>query len=272
MDSRQYRFAYLIRSRQDFPEDFPPLSANALFPALFLPRGGADWLGRSANPPRVILCTSEGLEVHFHPESSSAPAFFPCNEYLSIQTGRMLLIGWIRFASKDADLRLPYSRRVDEPVHIFLGMLRARFLSPDRALPGDRACLGDAPDLKFQNALNHEIDEGEIERVRLFIGPRTHRSGYWPFRIRRSTPGQLIALTDRRLLWITESFERTRALYGSVTCYAHPGNVAHLEADSRLSISLRNGKTWILDIPEEMRKDAREFASMAEACIMTRPV
>src|ERR1700733_1042039 len=94
-DSRQYRFASLIRSRQDFPEDFPPLAEHTLFPALFLPRGGADWFGRSANPPRVILCTSDGLEVHFHPESGKPPVSFPCNEYLSIQTGRMLLIGWI---------------------------------------------------------------------------------------------------------------------------------------------------------------------------------
>ncbi len=272
MDSRQYRFAYLIRSRQDFPEDFPSLAGNAMLPALFLPRGGADWFGRSANPPRVILCTSEGLEVHFHPETGSAPAFFRCDEYLSIQTGRMLLVGWIRFASKDADLKLPYSRRVDEPVHIFLGVLRSRWLRPDAAFPAERAFLGDAPNLKFQNALNHEMDEGELERVRLFIAPSTEDSGYWPFRIRRSTPGQLIGLTDRRLLWITESFERARAPYGSVTCYAHPRNVARVEADSRLSVSLRNGKTWTLDIPEEMRKDAREFAAMAKACIMTRPV
>jgi hypothetical protein len=269
-DSRQYRFAYLIRSRQEFPEDFPPLAEHALFPALFLPRGGADWFGRSANPPRVILCTNDGLEVHFHPESGSPPVLFPCNEYLSIQTGRMLLIGWIRFASKEADLKLPYNRRVDEPVHVFLGVLRARLLRPAAVLWTDQAFLGDAPDLKFQNALSHEIDEGEVERVRLFLAPRMHRSGYWPFRIRRLTPGHLIALTDRRLLWITENYRRTRALYGSVTCYAHPGNVAHVEAVSRLSISLRNGKTWALDIPEEMRKDAREFAVIAGARMTPR--
>jgi hypothetical protein len=269
-DSRQYRFAYLIQSLHDFPEDFPPLGEHTLFPALFLPRGGADWFGRSANPPRVILCTSAGLEVHFHPESGRPPVSFPCNEYLSIQTGRMLLIGWIRFASKEADLKLLYNRRVDEPVRIFLGMLRARFLRPDAILRADQAFLGDAPDLKFQNALNHEIDEGEVERVRLFVAPRMHPSGCWPFRIRRSTPGHLIVLTDRRLLWITESYRHTRALYGSVTCYAHPGNVARVEAVSRLSISLRNGKTWTLDIPEEMRRDACEFAAMAEARMMTR--
>ena len=269
-DSRQYRFAYLIRSRQDFPEDFPPLAEQAFFPALFLPRGGADWFDRSANPPRVLSCAGEGLEVHFHPESGRPPVSFPCNEYLSIEIGRMLLIGWIRFASKEADLKLPYNRRVDEPVHVFLGMLRARLLRPDAVLRADQAFLGDAPDLKFRNALNHEMDEGETERVRLFIAPRTHRSGYWPFRIRRSTPGHLIALTDRRLLWITESYQRTRALYGSVVCYAHPGNVAHVDANFRLSISLRNGKTWILDIPEEMRSDAREFAALAEARMTTR--
>jgi hypothetical protein len=271
-DSRQYRFAYLILSRKDFPEDFPPFTERALFPALFLARDGMDWFRRSGSPPRVVLFTGETLEVHFHPESGRPLASIPCNECLSIQTGRLLLIGWVRFASKTADLSLPYNRRVDEPVHIFLGMLRARLLSPDGALSKE-AFLGDAPDLKFQNALNQEIDKGEVERARLFIAPRKRSSGYWPFRTTRWTPGNLIALTDRRLLWITESYRFARVPYGSVTCYVHPGHVAQVETSSAgavLSVSLRNGKIWKLDIPEELRADAREFAAIAKARTMIR--
>jgi hypothetical protein len=267
-DSRQHRFAYLIRSRQDFPEDFPNFTDRTLFPALFLPRDDPDWFGRSSNPPRVVLFTGETLEVHFHPESGRPPVSFLCDEYLSIQTGRMLLIGWIGFASKEADLRLTYKRRVDEAVHIFLGMLRAGLLHPDGAASPTQAFLGDALNLKFQNALNYEIDTGEMERARLFIAPRLQPSGHWPFRIKRWTPGNLIALTDRRLLWITESHRRTRELYGSFTCYAHPDNVAQVETGSadtmfRPSVSLRNGKTWKLNIPEELTADVHEFAAMA---------
>jgi hypothetical protein len=268
-DSRQYRFAYLIRSRKDFPEDFPNLTERTLFPALFLPRDGTDWFARATNPPRVVLFTGETLDVHFHPESGRPPASFRCDEYLSIQTGRLLLIGWIRFASKEADLTLPYNRRVDEPVDLFLGMLRARLLSSDGDPPPDVAVLGDAMNLKFQNTLNHEIDKGEVQRARLFIAPRRHPSGHWPFRINRMTPGNLIALTDRRLLWITESYQLACVLYGSVTCYAHLDNVADVEtgsadAVSRLSISLRNGKVWNLDIPGELWAEAYQFGAIAE--------
>jgi hypothetical protein len=267
-DSRQYRFAYLIRSHKDFPEDFSPFTDRTLFPALFLPRDGIDWFGRSANPPRVVLFTGETLDVHFHPESGRLPASFLCDEYLSIQTGRLLLIGWIRFASSGADLKLPYNRRVDEPVDLFLGMLRARLLSSDGVSSPEQALRGDVLDLKFKNTLNHEIDKVEVERARLFVAPRVHTSGFWPCQIRRSTPGNLIALTNRRLLWITERYRRARAQYGSVTCYAHLDNVAHVETGSadtvsRLSVSLRNGKIWNLDIPEELWADAREFAAAA---------
>jgi hypothetical protein len=34
---------------------------------------------------------------------------------------------------------------------------------------------------------------------------------------------------------------------------------------SQLSISLRNGKIWDLEIPEELWAHAREFAAIAEA-------
>jgi hypothetical protein len=274
-DSRQYRFAYLIHTQQDFPEDFPPFTERTLFPALFLPRDGTDWFARAAHPPRVVLFTGERLEVHFHKDSGRLPVSLLCDEDLSIQVGRLLLIGWIGFASIGADIKLPYNRRVDEPVDLFLGMLRHRLLGTDRPSSPERSLLGDARNLKFHNTLNYEIDEGEVIRASLFVAPRIRTSGFWPFRTRCSTPGNLIALTNRRLIWITERYRDARAQYGSVTCYAHLDNLAQVETDSagtvssavfRLSVSLRNGKIWRLDIPEELEADAREFAAMARAC------
>jgi hypothetical protein len=276
-DSRQYRFAYLIRTRQDFPKDFPPFTERTLFPALFLPRDGTDWFARAAHPPRVVLFTGQPLEAHFHPESGRQPVSLLCNENLSIQVGRFLLLGWIGFASTGVGLKLPYNRRIDEPVDLFLGILRHRLLGTEKPKPCSPGPvhLGDALDLKFQNNLIHEIDKDETVSVRLYVAPRIHTSGLWPFRIRRSTIGNLIAVTDRRLFWITERYRDTRAQYGSVTCYAHLDNLAQVETDSagtvssavsRLSVSLRNGKIWSLDIPEELEADAREFAAMARAC------
>jgi hypothetical protein len=265
-DSRQYRFAFLIRGADEFPEDFPHFTERTLFPALFLPRDDPDWFGRSANPARVVLFTGETLEVHFHPESGKPPASIVCDEYLSIQTGRFFLIGWIGFVSKEADLKLPYNRRIDEPVHIFLGVLRARLLRPDGASPPKQPLSVNALDLKFRNALDYEIDGDEMERTLLFIAPRLRSYGFWPFRINRWTPGNLIVLTDRRVLWITENHGRARQTYGAVTCYAPLGGIARVEASSSsavswLVVSLRNGKTWKLDIPGELAADAREFAA-----------
>jgi hypothetical protein len=265
-DSRQYRFAYLIRSRRDLPEDFPVFTESILFPALFLARDDPDWFGRSANPPRVILFTGETLQVHFHPEFGSAPKSFLCDDHLSVQTGRMLLIGWLGFASREGEITLPYNRRVDEPVHTFLAMLRARLLRAGAGSSGDGDWYGDALDIKFRNALHHEIDRGEIERARLFIAPRLQSTGHWPLRVARLSSGSLLSLTDRRLVWITERYRHSREMYGSVTCYSCLDGVERVETDGgaaacRLSVSLRNGKRWEVDIPNEFGAAAQAFAA-----------
>ncbi len=266
-DSREYRFPYLIRTAADFPEDFPRFPDGTLFPGLFLPRDDPDWFGRSANPPRVILLNNDVLDVHFHPSCERPSVSIPFDERLSVQIGRLLLIGWIRLASYGTDIKLPYKRRTDEPVRIFLGMLRARLLRPHGNGGTECMRLGDALDLKFRNELNEEIDKEEIGMVRLFIAPQKLPGG-WFFRGNRSTAGCLLNLSDRRLTWITECYGGIRQRYGALVTWAHADNVAHVFLDTegsecRLSVMLRNGKVWKIGIPAERSADAREFAAIS---------
>ena len=55
VDSREYVFAYLIRSAEDVPADFPIPEPERFRTGLFLPRDGPDWFGRRAYPPRILL-------------------------------------------------------------------------------------------------------------------------------------------------------------------------------------------------------------------------
>lgn len=273
-DSRQYRFPYLIRKVEDLPEDFPLFDDRLLFPALFLPRDDPDWFGRSENPARVIFLTDDTLEVRFHPESQKKGKSLAFYSGLSVETGRLLLIGWIGFSSPSASVCLPFNRRVDAPVEAFLGMLRARLLSP-AGVARRCFCVGDPLDLKFQNALGAELDKDESQLYRIFVAPRRYRTKYGLFRRTRSAAGQLLCLTDRRLLWINDQHRGSRSQYGFVTCWAHPGNVRAVrfegaETTRALCVFLGNEQTWKLEIPGELQRDAEEFKRHVEDEIRVR--
>jgi hypothetical protein len=264
--SLQYRFPYLIRSGADFPRDFRPCSETTFFPGLFLPGDDPDWFGRSVNPPRIILLSGDRVEVHFHPEANKATVLLPTSPRLSIQTGRALLVGWIGFASSDVNISLGYNRRVDEPVGLFLAALRSRLLPRGSGDSIDPIVLGDDVDLKLQNALQDEIEPDETEQVRFVIAPNERRDPHGFLRRIRSTPGEALVLTNRRLIWITESCRGWRDRYRTMISYAHPDNVGLVVVNSenrmdRLVVNLRNSKVWSIHIPAHLSSDARKFAA-----------
>lgn len=273
-DSREYRFPYLIRTGGDLPEGFPSFADDVFYPGLFLPRDDPDWFGRSANPPRVVLITPESLNVYFHAASRIPARALVLDERLSVETGRMLLIGWVEFASAETSIRLPYNRRVDAPVRNFLAMLRTRLLDPS---PSGRDCIaiGDQLDLKFHNCLCTELESEELERIRLFIGPRRTRIRRWLFNRDRWTAGDVVSLTDRRMLWITERYRGAREVYGSFTAWAHPDNIEAIDIGTgasgyRLRIGLRNGRTWAIPIPDDRITAAEQFMDAAPETLLSR--
>jgi hypothetical protein len=69
VDSRQYIFAYLIRSLEDVPADFPIPAADGGFRlGLFLPRDEPDWFGRSTYPTRILLLSGGAVVILPHPK------------------------------------------------------------------------------------------------------------------------------------------------------------------------------------------------------------
>ena len=74
--------------------------------------------------------------------------------------------------------------------------------------------------MKFANALALELDFGETVLMRLFQPPRQVISRSWLLPHRRWVAGDLLALTGRRLLWITDLEEGSFSRYGSIASYA----------------------------------------------------
>jgi len=62
VDSRWYAFAYLIKSEDDLPADFPiPEFARGFQLGVFLPRDHPDWFGRS----KYLLAFSSSKAIRY---------------------------------------------------------------------------------------------------------------------------------------------------------------------------------------------------------------
>lgn len=231
VDSRQYIIAFEIKSPSDVPPDFGQDALPAFDAGLFLPRAEPDWFGRIAYPPRLVALAPDGLTVVPHPAWKGAAEIFPFDRLAFVETGHMLLRGWLRFVGDGYDRTLPYNTRGAPVVEAFLRKLRAR--PPGAAVSTAETGIDaeSALDLKFRNALSQELDAGEIVRALLFrpATPVIRR----PFGIKRTTtiPADLVALTSRRLLWITDGDGRGYARYGTIARYAPLSRIAAIRRD-----------------------------------------
>jgi hypothetical protein len=125
-------------------------------------------------------------------------------------------------------------------VEAFLGRIRANFLGTsggsDRSVGID---LGDPLDFKFRHALEEELISDEVARAVLFRPVREIERTL--LRRRRRWPADLIALTSRRLLWITDLDGSGHAYYGSIARYAAVRNIARMQR-------AREGNKWTLRV------------------------
>ncbi len=212
-DSRQYRFPYALRSMDDIPADFPALPDFQC--GLFLPRDEPDWLGRSAYPPRLLLVAREQPSNPQRSERIEPTLEIAVDESIAIESGHALLLGWLRFQGKESGPTLQYNTRISRPVREFLRELKQKFpalVHFDAAV--ESAAFGELLDLKFRNALASELDPGENALARFFRAARKETRKGRLLRWKRWSPADLAALTNRRILWITDRYR------GSYECMA----------------------------------------------------
>jgi hypothetical protein len=268
-DSRRYVTAFELHNGEGCPTDFRlPPAAAAFECGVFLPRADPDWFGRRAYPPRVLLLCGGALWIVAHPTAAEAPRACKLERLAAIESGRMLLRGWLGFKGRAFDCTAPYNTRGQLPVGGFLRRLRQRWLGECR--PGPPAAMfGDALDMRFANALEDELDPGEAVSLAFFEPPRERRRR-WPARARRKSPGDLMALTSRRLLWITDRDGESRAPYGGVASYAPLRAVRSLRTVSRpegsyLQADVEGLPPWVAPLAPESLRAAGEFAAAADS-------
>jgi hypothetical protein len=266
IDSRRYIMAFELRSDDDCPPDFElPSSLTSFDAGLFLPRDPPDWFGRSSYPPRILLLKGSALYIVSHPSTGEPPCRCIMEQISSVESGHMLLKGWLRFTGSGFDDTIRYNTRGFGSVFRFMQRFRNRLL-PGTEPRGTRKIRPSAGlDLKFANALEREMDIGETILMQIFQAPLEVTSRSWLIPRRRWIAGDLLALTSRRLLWITDRERGYYSRYGSIVSYARFDAVLSFGLRSGrgghiLQVYLNGGSTWRIPIAFESQSDSQRLA------------
>jgi hypothetical protein len=289
IDSRQYIVAFELRSTHDCPPDFELPAWQAGFDTgLFLPRDDPDWFGRSSYPPRILLLKGRALHIVSHPSTGEPPRRWELEQISSVESGHMLLKGWLRFIGPGFDCAVRYNTRGFPPVFRFMQRFREQLLRGISGAGPWPATSGHAPwlrppeasavqfgaslDIKFTNALARELDSGEIVVMQVFQPPKEVRSGRWLLPRQRWISGDLLAVTGRRLLWITDRERGYYSRFGTIASYAPFEAVLSIGLTSGrggdfLQVDLKSGSAWQFPMASESREGRQRIAEAFAAAL-----
>jgi hypothetical protein len=271
-DSRLYIVALALHSTKEVPDDFE-LPGNIDFSrGVFLPGAEAGWFETAAYPPRVVLASPDAITIISHPASGESMQIIPLREIQFTEYAHMLLVGWILIASAQGARTLLFNTRTSGPVEDFLRGLMNDY-APAVDLPARHAGVqfGADVDLKFRNAERNALVPEERVLVRLFNATRQTRSRAWGILpIQSHDPADYLALTNRRLLWITERNRAYYDPYGIVQRSAPIANVAevsihHTGRNCGVLCRFVNGGSWCIPLPNDQFDAGASFAVHASA-------
>ncbi len=266
VDSRAYAFAYVIRSPQDIPADFAGVVAPRFSIGLFLPQELAGRFHTARYAARVLLFVEDEVLLYTHPSAKAGVVVIPMARVLVMETERFLLDCRARFVLAGAEHEIRYSARDDKFASEFLECLRLRFLGQEPAAMTHRAAhLGDPLDLAFRNFSRREQMPDEVLWARLFIASQRQTGTRWLGASVSWTPSDYVALTNYRLLWMTNRRGKYRQQFGVRCSYCALARITgvRVEDNAELNISIADKLTWRIHVPAAHQAAAGTFAEQA---------
>jgi hypothetical protein len=266
IDSRQYRFSFTIEVPSEVPLDFVLPSDLGVFDAgVFLPRDDVNLLGRRRYPARILLlCDGEVLIVP-HPAAGEQPVRIPLDRIERIEWGRILLTGWIVLTWDGGQIQLRYNTRARGPVEKCMKTIEDHWLPPTPFLQAASAGIfGEPLNLKFAYAREADQLTGEAPFAQFFQPAVVHWHRFLWYRRQHWLPGDLVLVTSRRLLWITERHKGSYERYGTVSHSARLPSIAGVrcvwtEPGGVLEIAFHSGDPWHVPLREDQEQDAVRF-------------
>ncbi len=240
VSSTQYRFSYQIRSAEDLPTDFHLAGQDIVFETgIFVPQDHCpDPYKGNSHPDRVFLLLGHSLTIYAHPTARQAAILIDFNDLQMVEHGGFLLFCWIRLFTSTSNHTFIFSSESNHVVDRLLKEIRRTWLSEsisESPLLEEVQATTAAFTFKFQKRLDKELDIDETVRRTLFIPPKRIGQRNHLFHKVLHIPGDLLAITSRRVLWITdrECGGESRELYGSIARYAPIAKVSKVSWEAQ---------------------------------------
>jgi hypothetical protein len=130
--------------------------------------------------------------------------------------------------------------------------------------------FGHPLDLKFRNACVSELMPKEEVLVQFFQPARRKLRRFGLLKRESWSSADLLAFTDRRVMWITDRHRERHESYGTITMFAPLKTVAAWavitsQTGASLAVTMAGGRTWCIPLPLEAEAGARGFIEAAEA-------
>jgi len=265
MDSRSYIFIFPLKVNADIPADFQRHIRSLSFEmGVFMPQDDANWFTRPPRyPARLLLLEGRSLYIVPHPTSEQSTVEVKLDDLLQLETGCILLLGWMNFTTRAGVQELIYNTRGSRPLEEFLNVLKRRWLGKIPPLPNTGTlAYGDELDIKFRNSIHFELDREEAVLARYFRAPAPTEKKFLFFRRVTWRPGSLVLWTSRnRIVWITDQYRQRRELYVSIGFSAPSSLFLHCELEEignqrHLAISFASGITWRIPVYEASKSSS----------------
>ena len=255
VDSRAYRFAFLVRNYSEVPADFRPhiQIADGFEIGLFLPQDHSDRFAEPKYIPHLLLLHCDELRAEPHPAYKARGARVLLSDTSAVERAQFLLSAWIRISSAGGELKFPYPRREEVPVKTFLRLLAEKMLKYEFA------------DLKQQTSWDLRIPPELGKALQEDLLPRENIQMQWCSPLRNYGTSDLLVLTTRRLIWISKTNDSADVEeFGYRLCYTplqHWRGVRHRPRE--LKVLLSNAE-WTIPIGASDMPAAEEFALAAK--------
>ena len=268
--TQQYSHAYLIQRPDHLPTDFPVNADFAkLICGLFLPSRRRGKFGVASCPARILLLFPDSVAVVAHPSTGSPRADIQIDDIVVIEQRRLLLDASISIRASDVVQEWPYDVHEEGFVGEFLSHLRHLFLTnqpAERTL--GRSVFGEPLDHKFGCGESDHVDRSEALTARFFSAPSTMIRKRWLVRTNVLVPGEYLALTSRRILWLSDQIDDNYEPRGIMSRFAPLRQVAEINVGNQngtceIVLTLFCGIHWRLPIQADFYGEAKSFAKQA---------
>jgi hypothetical protein len=274
MDSRAYVFSFALRRARDLPGDLRvDADLREISYGVFLPQFKGK-LGQAPHPPTAIVVTRSSLVVGSHIASGHPCRMLPLRDLEYVEYGHCLLQGWISISAMGSISSFPFNTRTSRPVEELLRILALAWTPVTLDLPDSRhVSSGPELDLKFHNAEVAALCAGEGVLVRFFSPACSVESRTWAGSTSKcNEPGDYLAITERRLLWITERHRGSYERYGSILRFAPLKNVTDIFVhysgrNSGIIFGLKGGTRWCIPLSAQDADRAVAFVHQALSMI-----